>query len=125
MYPELRLKNWTSTGLAVAIGGWILYLTAYEYLFRGLLLFTCIEAFGLWPAAVINLALYSALHLPKGMKEAIAAIPFGALICYLTIKSGSILPAIFIHVLQAVSCELFCIYRNPEMKFHLLKTQKP
>jgi membrane protease YdiL (CAAX protease family) len=48
-------------------------------------------------------------------------VPFGALICYLTIESGSILPAILLHVLQAVSCELFCIYRNPEMKFHLQK----
>jgi membrane protease YdiL (CAAX protease family) len=125
MYPELRLKNWTAPGLAIAIGGWILYLAAYEYLFRGLLLQSCIEAFGLWPAVAVNLALYAALHLPKGMKEAIAAIPFGALICYLTIESGSILPAIFLHVLQAVSCELFCIYHNPEMKFHLKKSTKP
>jgi membrane protease YdiL (CAAX protease family) len=125
MYPELRLKKWTSGGLAIAIGGWILYLAAYEYLFRGLLLFSCLEACGPWLAAAINIALYSALHLPKGMKEAIAAIPFGALICYLTIESGSILPAILLHVLQAVSCELFCIYRNPEMKFHLQKSKQP
>jgi membrane protease YdiL (CAAX protease family) len=125
MYPELRLKDWTAPGLAIAVGGWILYLAAYEYLFRGLLLFSSLEAFGLWPAVTINLALYTALHLPKGMKEAIAALPFGALICYLTIKSGSIVPAVFIHALQAVSCELFCIYRNPEMNFHLLKRNQP
>jgi membrane protease YdiL (CAAX protease family) len=119
MYPELRLRDWTVKGLTIAIGGWVLYLTGYEYLFRGLLLFSCYDAYGLWPAITINLALYSALHLPKGMKEAIAAIPFGALLCYLTLESRSILPAILIHSLQAVSCELFCIYRNPEMKFTL------
>ncbi len=119
MYPELRLKQWTFSGLSIAIAGWILYLSAYEYLFRGLLLFSCIEACGLWLAAAINIALYAALHLPKGMKEAIAAIPFGALICYLTIETGSIIPAIFIHSLQAVSCELFCIYRNPDMSFNI------
>jgi membrane protease YdiL (CAAX protease family) len=124
MYPELRLRNWTFSGLAIAIGGWILYLAAYEYLFRGLLLFGCLEAFGYWPAVTINLALYAALHLPKGMKEAIAALPFGALICYFTIESGSILPAIFIHSLQAVSCEFFCIYRNPEMKYNLIKSHQ-
>ena len=121
MYPELRLKEWNLTALMISIGGWILYLTAYEYLFRGLLLFSCLEAFGLWPAIVINLALYASLHLPKGMKEAIAAIPFGALICYLTIESHSIIPAIFLHSLQAISIELFCIYRNPEMKFNFFK----
>jgi membrane protease YdiL (CAAX protease family) len=125
IYPELRLKQWTGTSLAIGIGGWILYLAAYEYLFRGLLLFSCIEAFGLWPALTVNLALYAALHLPKGMKEAIAAIPFGGLICYLTIETGSIFPAILIHTLQAVSCEIFCINRNTEMKFHLTKTHQP
>ena len=116
MYPEMRLNEWTVKGLSIAIGGWVLYLAAYEFLFRGLLLLSCYEAFGLWPAVAVNLALYAALHLPKGMKEAIATLPFGALICYLTIESGSILPAIFLHSLQAISCELFCIYRNPEMK---------
>ena len=121
MYPELRLKEWDLTGLVISAGGWIIYLTAYEYLFRGLLLFSCLEAFGLWPAIVINLALYASLHLPKGMKEATAAIPFGALICYLTIESHSIVPAVFIHSLQAISIELFCIYRNPEMKFNFFK----
>ncbi len=119
IYPELRLREWNAKGLSIAISGWILYLTGYEFLFRGLLLFTCYDAFGLWPAIVINLALYSALHLPKGLKEATAAIPFGALLCYLTLESQSILPAIILHSLQAISCEIFCIYRNPEMKFHL------
>lgn len=121
IYPELRLKSWAMPELSIAITGWIVYLAAYEYLFRGLLLSSCYQAFGLWPAVTINLALYAALHLPKGMKEAIATIPFGALVIYLTLESGSILPAIFLHSLQAVTCELFCIYRNPEMEFHLHK----
>ena len=121
MYPELRRTTWNISTVAIAAGGWILYLTAYEYLFRGLLLFSCIEACGIWLAVTINLALYAALHLPKGIKEAAATLPFGALICYLTIESGSIIPAVFLHALQAISCELFCIYRNPEMSFHLSK----
>lgn len=123
MYPELRRKDWRPAGLFLSAGGWVVYLTGYEYLFRGILLFSCYEAFGLWPAVVINLALYSALHLPKGMKEAIGAIPFGALLCYLTLESHSILAAIFIHAVQAVSCEILCIWRNPEMKFKFNKIQ--
>jgi membrane protease YdiL (CAAX protease family) len=121
MYPELRLKEWDLARLFIAVAGWVLYLTAYEYLFRGILLLSCLDAFGLWPAVTINLALYAALHLPKGMKEAIAAIPFGALICYLTIESRSILPAVFLHSLQAVSNELFCIYRNLDMEYNFFK----
>ena len=123
MYPELRMRSWDQGGLMLTAGGWLLYLAGYEYLFRGILLFTCYEAFGLWPAVVINLALYSALHLPKGMKEALAAFPIGALLCYLTLESHSILAAIFIHAVQAISCEFLCIWRNPEMKFKFTKTE--
>jgi membrane protease YdiL (CAAX protease family) len=118
VYPELRLRDWNPAMLAIAAGGWILYLVGYEFLFRGLLLLSCLKAFGLWPALIINLALYSAFHIPKGMKETIAAIPFGAFLCYLVIDSHSIFPAVFVHVLQAVSYEIFCLYRNPEMHFN-------
>ncbi len=120
VYPEMRIRQWNLGSIATAGGGWILYLTGYEYLFRGILLWGCINAFGIWPAVVINLALYSTLHLPKGLKEAFAAIPFGALLCYLTIESSSILPAIILHSVQAISTEISCIYRNKEMKFSII-----
>jgi len=117
VYPEMRITQWNLSSLAIAGGGWILYLIGYEYLFRGILLSGCMNAFGIWPAMAINLALYSTLHLPKGFKEALAAIPFGTLLCYLTIESSSILPAIILHSVQAISTEISCIYRNKEMKF--------
>ncbi len=122
MYPEMRLSGWSAGDFGTAAGGWLIYLAGYEFLFRGLLLFGCYEAFGLWPAVVINLALYAALHLPKGLKEATAAIPFGALLCYLTLESGSIWPAVWVHAVQAISCEWFCVVRNPGMKFNLSKS---
>lgn len=118
-YPELRLTKWGVVSITLAASGWLLYLAGYEYLFRGLLLSSCYHYLGYWPAIVINLALYSALHLPKGMKEAVAAIPFGLLLCYLTIESQSILPAVILHAVQAVSCEIFCIYRNPNMSLKI------
>ncbi|MEN8226262.1 MAG: hypothetical protein ABFS05_12970, partial [Bacteroidota bacterium] len=60
MYPELRKQEWGPATILLAAGGWVVYLAGYEYLFRGLLLFSCYEAFGLWPAIAINLGLYSA-----------------------------------------------------------------
>jgi membrane protease YdiL (CAAX protease family) len=120
VYPEMRIRQWNLVSIAIAGGGWVLYLTGYEYLFRCMLLSGCMNAFGIWPAIAINLALYSTLHLPKGFKEALAAIPFGALLCYLTIESSSILPAIILHSVQAISTEISCIYRNKEMSFSLI-----
>jgi membrane protease YdiL (CAAX protease family) len=125
VYPEMRLQGWGTGGISILAGGWVLYFIGYEFLFRGLLLFSCYNAFGIWPAVAINLALYSALHLPKGLKEATAAIPFGALLCFLTLNSHSILPAIIIHAVQAISCEISCIYRNPEMNINLSNLKKP
>ncbi len=122
-YPELRLKQWTPDSLAITSAGWAIYLAGYEYLFRGILLSGCITAFGVWPAIVINLALYSSLHLFKGLKEAAAAIPFGAFLCYITLESQSVLPAILIHSIQAISCEIACIYRNKEMSFSFNKNK--
>lgn len=118
-YPELKLINWDAGSLGVIALGWIIYLIGYEFLFRGIFLNTSIMAFGLWPAVIINLAIYSSLHLYKGLDEAIAAIPFGAFICYLTIESNSVIPAILVHSVQAISSEFACIYRNRKMSINL------
>ncbi len=120
-YPELRLRKWSTGSLLIEAFGWIIYLLGYEYLFRGILLFTSVDAFGIPTAITINLAIYSGLYLQKRLKEAVAAIPFGALLCYITLESGSVLPAIIIHCIQAISAEMACIYRNREMSFTVTK----
>lgn len=125
IYPEMRVQQWNLKSLFTATGGWILYMIAYEYLFRGILLFACLNAFSMWPAIIINIALYSSLHLYKGFKEALAAVPFGLFICFITIETSSILPAVIIHSLQAISTEISCIFRNPEMSFAFSKSKQP
>lgn len=124
VYPELRLSSWSPGDLLLESTSWIIYLGGYEFLFRGLLLFTCIQAFGTWPAVAVNLVLYAALHYPKGWKEMLGAIPFGLVLCYVTHKSGSVLPAIIIHSVQAISCEMFAIFYSPDMKFDIIKVSK-
>lgn len=116
-YPQMRISNWTIGRFVISASGWIIYLIAYEYLFRGLLLFSSIEAFGIWPAIAINVAIYSAVHLPKGVGETLGAIPFGILSCIITISTGTILIPVFAHIGLAVSMEFFAIKHNPEMRF--------
>ena len=105
--------------------GWISYLVAYELLFRGYLLFSCLQAFGIWPAVTLNVALYSSLHLHTGMKEAMAAIPFGIVLIFATLLSESIIPAVILHAVQAVSCDTWCILENPQMSFSNKKNHIP
>ena len=83
----------------------ILFICAYEWWFRGHLLFDCIRNFGVPVSVLINVILYSLLHLVNGKKEMIACIPFGLLLCCMCIWADAAWPAIAIHLALTVSYE--------------------
>ena len=116
MYPQIRVSQWNGGLLAVSALSWIIYLVGYEFLFRGFMLFSCLESFGYWPAIIINVSLYSLFHVFKGSREAFGSLFFGFLLCYLTLYLGSFWFAIFIHVTMALSNEWFSLGFQPGMK---------
>ena len=116
-YPQIRAEIWTKRTVAAELLTWALYLLGYEILFRGVLLFTLKDSLGIWIAIAINTALYSAAHIAKGMSETIAAIPFGVLLCILTLHSGSIWIAFFLHLVNALTITFAALRYNPEMRF--------
>lgn len=116
-YPQMRIAQWKPLLFLINALGWLLYLTGYEYLFRGILLFTLSAAFGAWPAIVISVAIYSLAHLPKGIGETLGAIPFGIIISIIALYTGTIFFAIVIHWALAVSTDYFSIRYNPAMSF--------
>lgn len=116
MYPQIRVRRWNRELLMVSALSWITYLAGYEFLFRGYLLFSCLESFGYWPAIIINICIYSLFHVYKGLREAIGSLFFGFLLCYLTLYLGSFWFAIFIHVTMALSNEWFSLGFQPDMK---------
>jgi len=116
-YPQIRVPVWTVSLIVKNSLGWFLYLVSYEFMFRGFLLFGLVAVFGAWPAILVNTVIYSLAHLPKGARETILAIPFGILICYLTLRTGTIWVAVFLHYILAVSNDIFSIIAHPDMKF--------
>ncbi|MFZ2339254.1 MAG: CPBP family intramembrane glutamic endopeptidase [Bacteroidales bacterium] len=116
--PELRLKDWYPRHVILSAGAWVLYLLGYEFLFRGVLWFLCVEAFGFWPALAVNIVLYSLVHLPQGVQMAVGTIPVGIIFCLLSSLTGSFLPAFIIHSFIAVSTELFSLYHDPDVRLH-------
>lgn len=116
MYPMIRAKIWNTKLIMLNALATISYLFAYELLFRGILLTACVDSLGVWPAIAINVALYSAVHLPKGPAETIGALPFGLLICYITLTTGTIWVAVIIHVILSLSNDYLALYYNPEMQ---------
>jgi membrane protease YdiL (CAAX protease family) len=116
-YPEIRARAWTMPILCADVGLWLVYLLAYELLFRGTLLLPLAQELGPWPAVGINIALYSAVHVPKGAGEAVGALLLGFLLCLITLATGSILVAFTAHAALAVSNELFAFHYSPGMRY--------
>lgn len=116
MYPQIRVSEWTPRILLVSAVSWITYLLAYEFMFRGFLLFSLYHSFGSQFAIAVNTSLYALVHLPKGMKETLGAIPLGIVLCILTLQTGNIWTAVLVHVIMAISNEWWSIRAHPNMK---------
>lgn len=114
-YPQIRAKQWNSGLITLSAISWVTYLAGYEFMFRGFLLFSCLESFGYWPAIIINICLYSLAHLPKGYRETIGSIFFGFILSFSTLWLGSIWFALLVHITLALSNEWFSITFHPEM----------
>ncbi|MDO9256386.1 MAG: CPBP family intramembrane metalloprotease [Bacteroidales bacterium] len=119
VYPQIRKEVWSIKLIILSLLSWIAYLLSYEFLFRGFLFFASVRLLGLWPATAINIAVYALVHVPKGIRETVGAIPLGILLCYLTFRTGSIWIAVFTHIVMAVSNEWFSLRAHPQMSIKL------
>jgi membrane protease YdiL (CAAX protease family) len=116
-YPQIRAKIWTNKTMAINLLGWALYLFGYELLFRGTLFFPLVDSLGIWPAIAINIALYACTHVPKGLAETLGAIPLGLVLCLLTLESGTVWIAFFVHLALAWTNSLTALAYHPEMEY--------
>lgn len=117
LYPQIRARNWTERTVFWAAGGWVIYLFGYEVMFRGVLLFPLVDALGFWPAVVLNMAVYSMSHLPKGLDETLGALPIGLVLCLLTLASGTIWIAFAVHVVMAWTMCFTALRFNPQTNY--------
>lgn len=116
MYPQIRAKEWDRKLILRYSLAWCAYLFGYEFLFRGILFIPLVDAMGVWPAISVNIALYSATHIPKGADETIGAAPLGLVLCLITLQTGTIWVAFIVHVFLALSNSLFALKFHPEFK---------
>ena len=115
-YPQIRAKEWDRTLIIKNAFAWAVYLFGYELLFRGVFFFPLVETMGLWPAIAVNIALYSGTHIPKGLDETIGAIPLSVVLCILTLQTGTIWIAFFVHLAMAWTNSFTALRFHPEMK---------
>lgn len=113
VYPQVRMSLWPTSLVARNAITWIIYMFGYELFFRGFLLFSALELVPVAAAIGINLVVYSAAHFHKGWKEILMAIPFGFLLCVMTLHSGNVWSAFIIHTTLALSNDWFALKMQP------------
>lgn len=117
VYPEMRVSRWGIAPVAANFVSCCLYMFAYEFMFRGFLLFACLAAMPAVFAVAINVALYGLAHAPKGPREALGAIPLGIVLCLSAIDTGAIWAAFLIHVIMSQLNDYLAVRGNPAMRF--------
>ena len=116
MYPQIRAKVWSKNLILISAISWMTYLLGYEIMFRGVLFYNCLNEMSLFSAIIINISLYSLVHIPKGLNETIGALPMGIVLCLLTWVTGSFWAAFVLHSLLALTNEWFSLKYHSEMK---------
>ena len=102
------------TGLQTGTQEWGIYLVStaaymvvYEIFLRGILLYYLVDWVGVAIAIAVNTLIYVAMHLFKDLREALFCIPLGVFFCWITLYTKSVWPAAVLHLVMAVSFELF------------------
>jgi hypothetical protein len=97
--------------IAYELGYIVLYYTAWEFLYRGLLFLPLVGSVGLLAAASISTALSVLHHIGQPDSETTGALLGGYLLCAVAFLTNSILYSIAIHATLGVSNDLFIYLR--------------
>jgi membrane protease YdiL (CAAX protease family) len=106
-YPELKVSRWTTGIFLKSSLAWIVYDISYEFLFRGYLFLSLVRDWGSAMAMIVTVSIYTLAHIHKSKNEMLMCIPFGVLLCGVTILTENIWTAAIIHISLSVSNEYF------------------
>lgn len=88
----------------------LLYYTAWEFFFRGVLLFGLKDKFGVFNAILIQTISSCLIHLGKPAGETIGAIFIGILFGIFAYRTRSIWYVFILHILMGLSTDLYIIF---------------
>ena len=98
----------TISYLSLRIPGLIIY----EMFFRGVLLGFFLEWLPISVAILLNMVLYALAHAFSSRREFFGSLPFGLILCYLTILNQSIYPAVLLHLCLALPNETIFLTKH-------------
>lgn len=86
------------------------YYTAWEFFFRGIMLFSVLPAHGLWMSIAVQTLASTLEHIGKPAPEVLGAIPAGILFGWIAYRSRSVIYVFLIHALLGIFTDLWIIY---------------
>jgi membrane protease YdiL (CAAX protease family) len=116
-YPFSK-KACTKPGLFVTLEAMYLvfYYVPWEFLFRGLLLFTLVDTVGLWAALSIQTIISTLYHIGHPDTEIIGALLGGFVYGLIAYHTGSIFYTVFLHGLLGIATDTFLYFRHHHKK---------
>lgn len=84
----------------------LIFLLGYEFYFRGVLFLILLQFFPVYLAILINLFLYYLIHIRDEPRQRYGSIPFGLLLCLVSLRTGSVWPAFILHTIISLGYEL-------------------
>ncbi|MBX3043320.1 MAG: CPBP family intramembrane metalloprotease [Candidatus Kapabacteria bacterium] len=88
----------------------LLYYIAWEFFFRGFLLFGLKDRFGIFNAILIQTVSSCLIHLGKPAGETIGAIFVGILFGFFAIRTRSIWYVFILHIIMGLSTDLYILF---------------
>lgn len=105
-YAFARHEHWL---ILPSIGGWLVYFLAWEFFFRGFLLFGLGRRLG--PVAIfIQMVPFTMAHFPKPEMESLAAIIAGVALGVMAWRGKSFVGPWLLHWVAATSMDLFVVF---------------
>ena len=106
-YPTIRSARWDLRLHVANAASWLVFLVAYEFAFRGFLLFSLAEWTNAWTAVAITTGLYVLAHLHKPASETIGCIPMGVIFALAALRTGMMWVPLLMHFAIAVTSDVF------------------
>jgi membrane protease YdiL (CAAX protease family) len=116
-YPDVRIRFWEPRILVLSTIWWILYIAAFEFFYRGILLHSFLLNFnGNEPLAIAaSTSLYCLSQYFRRNRVSFFTIIYGIVACIVTLRTESIFPAMITHLTLSLLMEWLSILNHREM----------
>ncbi len=112
-YPRYAPARHSLAAFALSELAWLAYFFAWEFFFRGFLLFTLLPRLGPPLAIVMQMVPFALMHLPKPAPEAFASVFAGLALGFLAWIGRSALAPWLVHFLCALAVDAAAIAWRP------------